>query len=108
MERKKHKKVSLIKAHHPEIIDNYQKIYKEFLKNRKIPSEIEEHSDEESSENKNLPKQVAYVHELKKHPLLLEYTLNKINSNKKYEEEESKKKFQSTLFKIRKQSGENH
>ena len=59
---------------------------------------------EEETMGTGLPKDLAFGNELKRHPLLLDYTLNKMSSSKKLIEEEGKPKFQSTLLKIRRPS----
>lgn len=61
--------------------DSYQTIYNKFIKNHKFSEDFDEGSDEdESNPNENKPKDLAYFSQLKRHPKLLEYTLNMINS----------------------------
>lgn len=62
-------------------------------------------SDEESTENKAKPKGINFFTQLKRHPVLLEYTLKKINM-REVEHEEKLRKMESTLTQMKKQSSE--
>lgn len=68
-----------------ETTENYTTIYRNFMQNNKLTDQYEDLSDDETVENKNKPQNVAYFSQLKRHPLLLEYTLEKISSKDKVE-----------------------
>ena len=82
--RKNEKKFNLLQ-------ESYQTIYNKFIKGHKFSEDFDEGSDDdESNPNQNEPKDVAYFSQLKRHPKLLEYTLNMINSRTAAKEEKSK------------------
>lgn len=68
--------------HHREHEEDYQTIYKQYVENRKVISDFEALSDDQEPENKSNRK-VAYANQLKRHPILLEYTINKISNKEK-------------------------
>lgn len=75
------KKLGSKKDRPPE--ESYKIIYDKFIKNRKMSDVFDDISDDESHHSENEAKNVAFFSQLKRHPRILEYTLEKIESKER-------------------------